>query len=100
MRHISTCPSQQRAAPAKRPGLRAEGLAGEYVMVAEDAGVPFSVIAPLSRLEDGTRLYKLFSEAVLTQQEVAALFSDGRVLLSHPWKAYPRCPPLPAILCL
>lgn len=65
--------------------------AGEYVMVAEDAGVPFSVIAPLSALQNETRLYKLFSPAVLTQQEIAALFQDGQVVLSHPWKAYPRC---------
>lgn len=68
--------------------------AGEYVMVAEDAGAPFSVIAPLTSLSaNGTRLYKTFSPAALSEKQVDALFDDSAVLLSRAWEAYPHFQP-------
>ena len=60
-------------------------------MVKEDAEVPFSVIAPITAYENGTRLYKLFSSEVLAEEVVASIFQQATVVASHYWKAYPRC---------
>lgn len=65
--------------------------AGEYIMLAEGARVPFSVVAPLTSYGNGTRLYKVFSSEALGTVETERLFGAGsRVIARHVWKAYPR----------
>lgn len=59
-------------------------------MVAEDANLPFSVIAPLSEYKNGTRLYKIFSSQVLDRTLASALFEPVHVIISQPWQAYPK----------
>ena len=65
--------------------------AAEYILTAEGAATPFSVIAPLRELPDGTRLYKLFSRAPLAADELAALFGAAAARVAeHDWAAaYP-----------
>ncbi len=64
--------------------------AGEYIMVAEGASLPFSVVAPFSNYVNGTRLYKVFSSALLDQKLIGQLFESASVVAKHSWKAYPR----------
>lgn len=66
------------------------GCAGEYIMVAQGANVPFSVIAPITAYVNGTRLYKTFSSARLSQEVTKQLFAEHSILAEHPWEAYPR----------
>lgn len=51
--------------------------AAEYILTAEGAGTPFSVISPLRAFPDGSRLYKLFSRAALPDALLEGLFGAG-----------------------
>ncbi len=68
-------------------------------MVTEDASTPFSVIGPQRRLQNGLVVYKLFSQAALTEDVLQRIFHNLTILaqrcaaLSLPHAAC--CPCLP-----
>lgn len=65
-------------------------LPAEYILTAEGAGTPFSVISPLRSFADGTRLYKLFSRAPLAQEQLGALVTGAVRVAERDWTAaYP-----------
>lgn len=71
-------------------GFKIANCAGEYIIAAEEAPLPFSSIAPLSDYENGTRLYKVFSSDILRDDLLSTLFQPCEIVISQPWKAYPR----------
>ncbi|KAK9839631.1 hypothetical protein WJX81_001751 [Elliptochloris bilobata] len=65
-------------------------LPAEYILTAEGAGTPFSVISRLRTFVDGSRLYKLFSAAPMADAQLAALFRNASRVAEHDWAAaYP-----------
>ncbi|KAK9823597.1 hypothetical protein WJX72_004119 [[Myrmecia] bisecta] len=63
------------------------------VFVSEAAATPFSVIAPKKSYDDGSTLYKFFSESELSPLVLSKIFTNFTVVASHPWFAYPKFHP-------
>ena len=64
--------------------------AGSVIYTSSQAKTPFSVISPLPLHPiKGARIWKLFSDDLLSPELLSAMFEQPEVVARHDWDAYP-----------